>query len=169
MPSERLTDRPRRLRKSQRLRDLVAETILHRSRLVQPHFVVDGNGDRVEIQSMPGIYRETVDTLMRTVEHDLALGIRTVLLFGISDHKDASASASAGSDALVSRAVSALRDHFKDDLVIATDVCLCAYMDHGQRRAGCPLRRWARCQWNDLDQRQHGQAGRRILRGEGRR
>jgi len=131
MPSERLTDRPRRLRKSQRLRDLVAETILHRSRLVQPHFVVDGNGDRVEIQSMPGIYRETVDTLMRTVEHDLALGIRTVLLFGISDHKDASASASAGSDALVSRAVSALRDHFKDDLVIATDVCLCAYMDHG--------------------------------------
>ena len=131
MHSERLTERPRRLRRSPRLRDLVAETVLRPSRFIQPHFVVEGTGERAEIPSMPGIFRETVETLIATVERDLGLGLGTVLLFGIPDHKDAAASASVGPDALVPRAVAALRERFGDDLAIATDVCLCAYTDHG--------------------------------------
>jgi porphobilinogen synthase len=126
-----LIQRPRRLRTSARLRDLVAETRIHADRLVQPHFVRDGRGNREEISSMPGIHRETLDTLMETVEKDLEIGVRNVLLFGLSDHKDASASAATAEDALVSRAVAALDTRFGDELTIATDVCLCAYTDHG--------------------------------------
>ncbi len=131
MPSEKLIQRPRRLRATAHLRDLVAETRLHPARFVQPHFVTERSGDREEIPSMPGIHRETVDTLLATVERDLELGIRQLLLFGIPAHKDARASASAGPHALVPRAVAAIRRRFGDEPGIATDVCLCAYTDHG--------------------------------------
>lgn len=123
--------RPRRLRVSARVRDLVAETRIHPDRLMQPHFVREGTGDREPIATMPGIHRETPDTLLETVEKDLERGIGRVLLFGLSDHKDARASAATAGDALVSRAVAALKKRFGDDLTVATDVCLCAYTDHG--------------------------------------
>ena len=131
MFEERLTARPRRLRRSARLRDLVAETRLHPHRFMQPHFVREGKEDREEIASMPGIYRETLDTLMTRVEADLELGLGNVLLFGLADHKDSVASRSAGEDTVVSQAVAALKGRFGDDLTVATDVCLCEYTDHG--------------------------------------
>ena len=99
--------------------------------MMQPHFVREGSGDRTPISSMPGIHRETIDSLSRTVEHDLEIGIGRILLFGLSDHKDASASAATADDALVSRAVAAIKKRFGDDVLVATDVCLCAYTDHG--------------------------------------
>ncbi len=135
MLDEGLIARPRRLRASARIRDLVAETRLHPDQMMQPHFVRDGapgrGGDRQPIPSMPGIHRETPDTLLETVERDLERGIRRVLLFGLSDHKDAVASAATKEDALVSRAVAAVKSRFGDDVTVATDVCLCAYTDHG--------------------------------------
>jgi porphobilinogen synthase len=113
------------------MRDLVAETRIHPDRLMQPHFVREGAGDREEIATMPGIHRETLDTLLATVESDLELGIGNILLFGLADHKDAVASGSVGEDSIVSRAVAGVKSRFGDAVTVATDVCLCAYTDHG--------------------------------------
>ena len=125
--------RPRRLRRTAALRDLVAETRLRPEQLVMPHFVLPAAKGAEPIASMPGISRTGVDDLVRAVEADRKLGIRTVLLFGAppEDAKDATGSASHASDGAVPQAVRALRRALGDDLVIITDVCLCAYTDHG--------------------------------------
>jgi porphobilinogen synthase len=126
--------RPRRLRFNPRLRDLVAEARLDPRMFVMPHFVLRNPGEVQEIDAMPGIRREGVDALAKTIEADLALGIRSVLLFGVPDDsepKHGDGRASYGEDALVPQAVAALKKRFGNDLVIMTDVCLCAYTDHG--------------------------------------
>jgi porphobilinogen synthase len=128
-----LVQRPRRLRHSAVLRDLVAETHLDARRLMLPHFVVAGDDRRVPIDAMPGIDRLSIDALVTQVEADLTLGIRQVLLFGVPEasDKDPEGRAAAAPDGLVPRAVQALKKRFGSDLLVATDVCLCAYTDHG--------------------------------------
>jgi len=128
-----LTHRPRRLRRTPLVRELVAETELSSRRLITPHFVVEGAGVDEPIGSMPGIAHVSVDTLLAEVERDAALGLRSHLLFGIPDpsRKDHDGSAAADPDGLVPRALRELRRHFGDDIVLITDVCLCAYTDHG--------------------------------------
>jgi porphobilinogen synthase len=130
---QELITRPRRLRTSQVLRDMVAEARLDRRMLVQPHFVVPGEGISEPIGAMPGIDHQSVDRLVGTVGADLDLGIRAVLLFGVPDADDKSPDGhgAATDDNLVSQAVAALKDRFGEDLVVMTDVCLCAYTDHG--------------------------------------
>lgn len=120
-----MIQRPRRLRSSALLREAVAETRLHKSQLIQPHFVVEGSGADVPIESMPGIVRQSIGNLVQQVGRDLELGLTNVLLFGITEHKDELATSATASDSLVARAVSALRDAHGDALVIMTDVCLC--------------------------------------------
>jgi porphobilinogen synthase len=128
-----LINRPRRLRMSPVLRDLVAEARLHPDMLVQPHFVVPGNGISEPIGAMPGIDHQSVDRLVDTVGRDLELGIRSVLLFGVPDEADKSPDGRGATtaDNLVSRAVAELKAHFGSGLLVMTDVCLCAYTDHG--------------------------------------
>ncbi len=130
---QELINRPRRLRMSPVLRDLVAETHLDSRMFVQPHFVVPGDGISEPIGAMPGIDHESVDRLVGTVGRDLELGIKSVLLFGVPDEtvKRPDGSAAAANDNLVSAAVTALKDKFGERLVVMTDVCLCAYTDHG--------------------------------------
>jgi len=130
---QELINRPRRLRMSPVLRDLVAETRLDPRMFVQPHFVVPGDGISEPIGAMPGIDHQSVDQLVKTVGRDLDLGIRSVLLFGVPDEtvKRPDGSAAAAEDNLVSTAVTALKDRFGEQLVVITDVCLCAYTDHG--------------------------------------
>jgi porphobilinogen synthase len=115
------------------LRDLVAEARIDAGMFVQPHFVVPGNGISEPIGAMPGIDHQSVDRLVETVGKDLELGIRSVLLFGVPDEtvKRPDGSAAAAEDNLVSTAVTALKDRFGEQLVVITDVCLCAYTDHG--------------------------------------
>jgi porphobilinogen synthase len=124
--------RSRRLRATAAIRDLVAETDLLPRHLIQGHFVQPQEGS-TEISSLPGIYRNGIQATLKQVEADLKLGIRTVLLFGVPDAADKSASASAAHDAdgLVPRTVKALKQAFGQDLVVMTDVCLCAYTDTG--------------------------------------
>jgi porphobilinogen synthase len=128
-----LINRPRRLRRSQVMRDLVAETRLDAKMLVQPHFVVPGTGISHPIGAMPGISHQSIDKLVETVGNDLELGIRSVLLFGVpdADVKSPDGHGAATDDNLVSQAVSALKKRFGHDLLVMTDVCLCAYTDHG--------------------------------------
>jgi porphobilinogen synthase len=101
--------------------------------LVQPHFVVPGQGIAEAIDAMPGIEHQSVDRLVETVRRDLDLGIRSVLLFGVPEEKDKTPDGRAAwaDDAVVPRAVSALKEAFSEELVVMTDVCLCAYTDHG--------------------------------------
>ena len=131
LPSQ--PQRPRRLRQTAALRDLVAETQLNPRRLMLPHFVLPGKNQRQAIDAMPGIERLSVDLLLSQVETDLKLGVRQVLLFGVPEarEKDATASAAGASQGLVPQAVRALKERFGQDLLVATDVCLCAYTDHG--------------------------------------
>jgi porphobilinogen synthase len=101
--------------------------------LVQPHFVVPGSGVSEAIEAMPGIGHQSVDRLLETTASDLELGIRSILLFGVPDESDkAPDGRSAFTDgAVVATAVAELKQRFGDDLAVMTDVCLCAYTDHG--------------------------------------
>ncbi len=125
--------RPRRLRRGRALRDLVAETRVSASQLIMPHFVLAADTGDEPLPSMPGISRYGIDNLVRAVEADLALGIRTVLLFGVpaAGTKDATGSPSRDPQGTVPRAVRALKKAMGSDIVVITDVCLCAYTDHG--------------------------------------
>jgi porphobilinogen synthase len=113
------------------LRELVAETAVSPARLIQPHFVLPGTKKAEEIESMPGIRRESVDRLVETVGKDLELGISKVLLFGIPEEKDPEARGAYAKGAVVPTAVRELKKAFGEDLLVAVDVCLCAYFDHG--------------------------------------
>jgi porphobilinogen synthase len=133
MTSPFLRQRPRRLRRSPLMRELAAETRVHASQLVMPHFVLPTNSAREEIASMPGITRVGYDDLVADCAKDLELGIKSVLLFGLAGpgEKDARGTHSHAADGAVPHAVAALKSEFGADLQVITDVCLCAYTDHG--------------------------------------
>lgn len=123
-------DRPRRLRRGSRLRDLVHETDLGLEHLVQGVFVTTGRGIEEPISSLPGIARRSVD---RLVEHAAILresGVRHLLLFGIPAAKDAAGSDADAEDGIIQQALRALRAADLDMTLIA-DTCLCEYTDHG--------------------------------------
>ncbi|WP_028320673.1 porphobilinogen synthase [Desulfatiglans anilini] len=122
--------RPRRLRKSAALRDMVRETTLSVKDLVAPLFVKPGEGVRDPIRSMPGQYQFSVDALVDEAEALWEIGIPAVILFGLPDNKDATGSRSWADDGIVQIAVRALKERLPD-LVVITDVCLCEYTDHG--------------------------------------
>ncbi len=123
--------RPRRLRRTDVLREVVAETHVYPDMLCTPHFVLPGSGKREDIGAMPGIRRESPDMLLKTVEQDLELGLRQVLLFGLPADKSPEGDSALDPDGPVPVAVTALKKAFGDDLLVGVDVCLCAYTDHG--------------------------------------
>ena len=122
--------RPRRLRKNETIRNLVAETVLNPASLVYPLFVKEGSGIKEEISAMPGQFRFSIDELLKEVDSFVSLGLKSILLFGIPDLKDEMASSAYDDDGVIQRAVRALKARFPD-LYIITDVCLCEYMSHG--------------------------------------
>ena len=126
--------RPRRLRRNQVIRDLAAETHLSPSRFIVPHFVLAARRAERPIPSMPGVAELGIEDLIGRVAADLDLGIRSVLLFGHPDHeghKTPDGKAAWANDGAVQRALRSLKAEFGDDLLVMTDVCLCAYTDHG--------------------------------------
>jgi porphobilinogen synthase len=125
--------RPRRLRRSPWLRDSVAETALAPAQLVMPHFVLPRERGSEPVASLPGIARLGIDDLVRQATADRELGIRNVLLFGLppAGAKDARGTAAADASSAVARATAALARELGGELTIVTDVCLCAYTDHG--------------------------------------
>ncbi len=122
--------RPRRLRQSAALRRLVSETQLNVAQLVLPLFVRAGRKVRKPIAAMPGVFQLSPDELVRETARAQALGVPAVLLFGIPEKKDNSASGAYARNGIVQQAVRRLKKEFPDLLVI-TDVCLCEYMAHG--------------------------------------
>jgi porphobilinogen synthase len=124
------TVRPRRLRRTARLREVVRETRLHPASFVLPLFVVPGRGVSNPIASMPGVSQWSVDRVGESVAPAFEAGVRSVILFGVPEAKDAVGSHAWRDDAPVQRALVELRRAFPE-LVLVTDVCLCEYTDHG--------------------------------------
>jgi porphobilinogen synthase len=122
--------RMRRLRRTRALRDLVRETELSPRHLVQPMFVVAGEGLREEIPSMPGAQRFSISELVGEAGEIAAAGVQAVLLFGIPADKDEQGSGAYDDEGVVQMAVRALKEAHPDLIVIA-DVCLCEYTSHG--------------------------------------
>ncbi len=122
--------RPRRLRRTATLRDLVRETSLEPNDFVYPLFVVPGDGVRRPVSSMPGVDQLSVDQLAAEARELEALGVKAVLLFGIPSAKDPHGIESFADDGIVQQAIGALKEA-SADLVVVTDVCLCEYTDHG--------------------------------------
>lgn len=125
--------RPRRLRGTAALRDVVAETDLRPRHLIAPYFVVGGTGQEQSVRALPGVSRYSVDRLLRELETDLKLGLRTALLFGVvgAEGKDDTASSADDPAGPVPSALRAARAAFGNDLTLITDVCLCAHTSHG--------------------------------------
>ncbi|HEY8415232.1 MAG TPA: porphobilinogen synthase [Thermaerobacter sp.] len=123
-------NRPRRLRASETIRALVRETDLQVDRLIYPLFAVPGRDVLEPVAAMPGVEHRSVDRLVERAREIYGLGIRAVLLFGLPETKDERGSEAAAPDGTVHQAVRALKDALPDLLVI-TDVCLCAYTTHG--------------------------------------
>ena len=122
--------RMRRLRRTETLRQMVRETTLTVHDLIYPMFVVPGEKQRQEVASMPGVFRVSVDELVRDAEEVARLGIPAVLLFGIPERKDEWGSEAYDENGIIQRAVRALK-RAVPDLVVITDVCLCEYTSHG--------------------------------------
>jgi len=123
--------RPRRLRKNNIIRELVAETRLSKDMFIYPYFVTKGKKIKSPIQAMPGIYHFSVDELVKDVEKSLELGINKLLLFGVGESKSAKAKSSYAAKSVVATALRRLKAEFGQDLYLITDVCLCAYTTHG--------------------------------------
>ncbi|PYQ43458.1 MAG: porphobilinogen synthase [Acidobacteria bacterium] len=124
------TQRPRRLRSSERLRAMVRETRLTPERLVYPLFVVPSEGVRKEISSLPGCFHLSADQAAREAREVESLGIGGVILFGLPSAKDAQGSQGYAEDGVVQKAVRAIRAECRE-LIVMTDVCLCEYTSHG--------------------------------------
>lgn len=122
--------RTRRLRNSKKLRDVVRDVRLSLEELIYPLFVVEGNGIKSEIESMPNQYRFSIDELGKELEELKNLGIKSLLLFGIPDHKDEIGSESFNSNGIVQQATRFIKTNYPNFLII-TDVCMCEYTSHG--------------------------------------
>ena len=122
--------RPRRLRRNDKLRNLIRETTLDPSNFIYPLFLGPGKDKAQPVSSMPGVAQLTVDRAARECQEVEALGIPAVILFGIPEHKDATGSEAYLDKGIVQQAIRAIKETVPDLLVI-TDVCLCEYTDHG--------------------------------------
>ncbi|MFW6176018.1 MAG: porphobilinogen synthase [Acidobacteriota bacterium] len=122
--------RGRRLRRTAELRALVRETRLVPEQLVLPLFAEEGEGLRQPVPSLPGVFRTSVDELVRDAAEARELGIGAVLLFGIPGEKDEQGSGAWDPDGIVQRAVRAVKEE-APGIAVVTDVCLCEYTSHG--------------------------------------
>ncbi|MBU1002066.1 MAG: porphobilinogen synthase [Proteobacteria bacterium] len=124
--------RGRRLRKTSALRDILRENIVQPEDLVMPYFVVETDDPdfKKPIGAMPGQFQLSLDQLEKQVAGAVALGLRSVILFGIPQTKDARGTEAYNMDGIVQQAVRRLKEKFPQ-LIVITDVCLCEFTDHG--------------------------------------
>ena len=122
--------RPRRLRKSENLRQLVRENFLHLDDLIAPVFIIEGVNKKNAVPSMPGIYQWSIDRVSEEIDDLLNAGITRIILFGIPGKKDEHGSDSYLELGIIQKAVRKLKVAYPE-LLIITDICFCEYTDHG--------------------------------------
>jgi len=120
----------RRLRRTQRLRNLVRETRLSPDSMIYPIFVCPGEKVRTEVSSMPGQYNLSVDNAVQVAREAEKAGVGGILLFGIPPEKDEVGSNAYDENGIVQQALRAIRENVRD-LLLITDICLCEYTSHG--------------------------------------
>ena len=122
--------RMRRLRASKALRSMVRETHLRASQLIYPFFIVEGNGIKKPISSMPGIYQQSIDQALKEIDSAAEEGIKSIILFGIPEEKDTEATDAWSEKGIIQKAIREIKERFPE-LIVVADTCLCEYMSHG--------------------------------------
>ena len=122
--------RNRKLRKSETMRNLVKNVYLTKEDLIYPIFIEEGENIKSEISSMPGIYRYSVDRLSEELDELVKLGINSILLFGIPEHKDEYATESYNKNGIIQKTIKYIKKNYSNFLIIG-DVCCCEYTNHG--------------------------------------
>jgi porphobilinogen synthase len=128
---ERPVVRPRRLRTTAAMREMVAETALRPAQLVLPLFVREGLSEPQPISSMPGVVQHTRDTLLKAVTEAAEAGIKGVMLFGIPATKDPTGSGGIDPDGILNVAIRDVAAEVGDSVVVMGDLCLDEFTDHG--------------------------------------
>jgi len=124
-------ERPRRLRASAAIRNLVAENNVNPAQLILPVFVKEGLTEPRQIKGLPGVFQHNLDTLPTLVDQALAAGIGGIMVFGIPAVRDASGSEALNPDGILSKAVRQVRNQVGERLVVIADLCLDEFTDHG--------------------------------------
>ena len=124
-------DRPRRLRSSQAVRRLVAETSIEARQLVLPMFVAEGLSKPRPISSMPGVVQHSRESARKVYAEAAAIGLGGIMLFGVPEHKDATGSGALDPDGILNLAIADARAEVGDGLVVMSDLCLDEFTDHG--------------------------------------
>lgn len=122
--------RHRRLRQSANMRALVKETYVHLDDLIYPIFITEEENSKTEISSMPGIYQFSIDRLKEEMDEVQALGIKSVLLFGIPKEKDECGTQAFHDHGIVQEGIKYIKANYPEMIVVA-DTCLCEYTSHG--------------------------------------
>lgn len=122
--------RPRRLRRSTAIRQMVQENFFSLNDLIHPIFIEEGLTEAVQLKTLPGVYRYPETDLTKEVKELAALGIKYIMPFGISHHKDAIGSDTWSDEGLLVRMIRTIREA-APEMVIIPDICFCEYTDHG--------------------------------------
>jgi porphobilinogen synthase len=122
------------MRQTSTFRAMIRETRLAPEQMIYPLFVLPGKGVRQEVSSMPGVFRLSVDQLAKEAKECLSLGVRSVILFGLPEKKDAVGSGAYAKNGIIQQAIRELKNR-APEMTVITDVCLCEYTDHGH--CGC--------------------------------
>ncbi|WP_349410821.1 porphobilinogen synthase [Pseudalkalibacillus sp. SCS-8] len=112
------------------MRSLVRETVLHKEDLIYPLFIVEGEGVKKEVGSMPGVFHYSLDRLDEELNEIVSLGIKSIIVFGVPQHKDERGSSAYDESGVVQSTIAYVKEHYPEMTVIA-DTCLCQYTDHG--------------------------------------
>ncbi|MCC6149620.1 MAG: porphobilinogen synthase [Planctomycetes bacterium] len=133
-----MIQRPRRLRRGQALRDLVAQTVVTPANLILPLFIIPGKGKSVHVKSMPGVSQLTADLALKELKRAEKLGVRAFILFGVTpkERKDERGSHANAADNEVCSAVKRIKDAGLN-IVAISDLCFCEYTSHGHCGAMC--------------------------------
>ncbi len=122
--------RLKRTRLKAPLRSLVRETQLDIRQFIYPLFVIEGEGIKNEIPSMPDVYQMSIDTILQECKELRDLGIQHIILFGLPSHKDSFGSEALSDQSIIARAVKAIKKDFPE-MMVTMDLCFCEYTDHG--------------------------------------
>ncbi|CAI8289104.1 MAG: Delta-aminolevulinic acid dehydratase [Cellulomonadaceae bacterium TMED98] len=123
--------RPRRLRQSESMRELVAETTLAPRQLILPVFVKEGLSGPVPVESLPGVSQHSVESLDEVIDDALSAGLRAVMVFGVPTQTDTTGEEACNPKNILHQAVSRIRDRAGDNLLVIADVCLDEFLSHG--------------------------------------
>ncbi len=122
--------RGRRLRRNMLIRDMVRETVLTPDDFIYPLFLIDGENIKNPVSSMEGVFQYSVDRIEEEVEELVIRGIKSIILFGIPEHKDELGTQAYDENGIVQRGIRKIKE-LTQDLYVITDVCMCEYTSHG--------------------------------------